>query len=459
MGLGVKFWAMLAGPALAVLVGTWMHLSGLDQSICLVAGVALVCVVWWVFEPVPIPVTSLLPLALMPLMGVLKPIDVAHAYGSPLILLLMGGFILSKSMESSGAHRRIALRMVMLCGGDSDKRLVFGFMLASAVLSMWISNTATTLMLLPVALAVLEKVEGEALAIPLLLGIAYAASVGGMGTPIGTPPNLIFMQVYQENTGREISFTTWMSWAVPVVAVLIPLIMVWLTRNLKGSSGIDLPKVGKWRTEERRVMMVFSLTALAWITRSEPFGGWSGYLGLPYANDASVAMLAVVSLFVIPNGKGGKLLNWETAATIPWGVLLLFAGGICLSKGFAASGLSQLLGEGLAGISGLPTLMLMAVVCLAVTFMTETTSNTASTSLLMPILVAMALATGISPELVMVPAAMTASCAFMLPVATGPNTVVYSSGRFTTKRMAQEGVILNLVGVAVVSLMCYWSLT
>ena len=279
-----------------------------------------------------------------------------------------------------------------------------------------------------------------------------------MGTPIGTPPNLIFMQVYQESTGNEISFTTWMSWALPVVIVFVPIIMYWLTRNLSGSSNIELPEVGEWRTEERRVMIVFGLTALAWITRSEPFGGWSGWLAMPYANDASVALLAVVALFVIPDGKGGKLLNWDTAATIPWGVLLLFAGGICLSKGFAASGLSQLLGNGLADLSGLPILLLMMVVCLSVTFMTETTSNTASTSLLMPILVAMALATGIKPELVMVPAAMTASCAFMLPVATGPNTVVYSSGRFTTRRMAQEGVLLNFVGVLVVSVVCYWTL-
>lgn len=458
MELGVKFWAMLGGPALAVVTGMWMYTGGMDQGICLVAGIAIVCVIWWVFEAVPIPVTSLLPLALMPLLGILRPSEVAQAYGSPLILLLMGGFILSKAMESSGAHRRIALRMVEFCGTQSDRRLVLGFMVAAAALSMWISNTATTLMLLPVALAILEKAEGDALAVPLLLGIAYAASVGGMGTPIGTPPNLIFMQVYQENTGNEISFTTWMSWALPVVIVFVPIIMYWLTRGLRGSSNIELPDVGKWRTEERRVMVIFGLTALAWITRSEPFGGWSGGLGLQYANDASVAMLAVVALFVVPDGKGGKLLNWETAATIPWGVLLLFAGGICLSKAFAASGLSLLLGEALTGLSGLPILVLMAVVCLSVTFMTETTSNTASTSLLMPILVAMALATGIDPELVMVPAAMTASCAFMLPVATGPNTVVYSSGRFTTRRMAQEGVILNFLGVGIVSIICYFTL-
>jgi len=387
--------------------------------------------------------------------GVLTPAQVGQAYGSPLILLLLGGFILSRAMEHSGAHRRIALGMVHLFGSHSDKRLVFGFMAAAAVLSMWISNTATTLMLLPVALAVLEKVEGERLAVPLLLGMAYAASVGGIATPIGTPPNLIFMQIYQETTGETISFMRWMSWGLPVVLIMVPLIALWLTRNLRGSSDVQLPQQGPWRTEEKRVMVVFGLTALAWISRSEPFGGWSGLLGLPGANDASVALLAVVLMFVISDGKGGRLLTWDRAVTIPWGVLLLFSGGICLAKGFVSSGLSQLLGEWLASINYLPMWGLIGVICLVVTFLTETTSNTASTTLLMPILAAAALAAGIEPELLMVPAAMTASCAFMLPVATAPNSVVYGSGRITVQRMAREGVVLNLMGVVVVATVCY----
>jgi sodium-dependent dicarboxylate transporter 2/3/5 len=328
-------------------------------------------------------------------------------------------------------------------------------MAASAVLSMWISNTATTLMLLPVALAVLEKVEGERLAVPLLLGMAYAASVGGIATPIGTPPNLVFMQIYQETTGEVISFTRWMSWGLPVVLIMVPLIGLWLTRNLHSSSDVQLPEQGPWRTEEKRVMLVFGLTALAWITRSEPFGGWSGLLGLPGANDASVALLAVVLMFVISDGKGGRLLTWDRAVTIPWGVLLLFSGGICLAKGFVSSGLSLLLGEWLASINYLPMWGLIGIICLVVTFLTETTSNTASTTLLMPILAAAALAAGIEPELLMVPAAMTASCAFMLPVATAPNSVVYGSGRITVQRMAREGVVLNLLGVVVVATVCY----
>jgi sodium-dependent dicarboxylate transporter 2/3/5 len=421
--------------------------------------VAVLCVLWWVFEPVPIPVTSLLPLAVLPLLGVLTPAQVGQAYGSPLILLLLGGFLLSKAMEHSGAHRRIAIGMVNLFGASSGRRLVLGFMVASAVLSMWISNTATTLMLLPVVLAVLDATDSrEELAAPLLLGVAYAASVGGLGTPIGTPPNLIFMQVYEETTGEVISFTRWMSWALPVVILMVPAMALVLTRNLHGALRVQLPTVGRWRTEERRVMLVFGFTALAWITRGEPFGGWSAWLGLPGANDASVALLAVVVMFLVPNGKGQRLLTWERASTIPWGVLLLFSGGICLAKGFVSSGLSELLGQWLSGMTTIPVFALILLICLVVTFMTETTSNTASTTLLMPVLAAGALAAGIAPELIMVPAAMSASCAFMLPVATAPNSVVYGSGLITTARMAREGVGLNLLGAAVISAVCYFML-
>ena len=452
--------ALWLGPGLALLFAAWLEALGYGWPMAVVLFVAVLCVVWWVFEPIPIPVTSLLPLAVLPLTGVLTPAEVGQAYGSPLILLLLGGFLLSKSMEHSGAHRRIALGMVNLFGAHSPRRLVLGFMAAAAVLSMWISNTATTLMLLPVALAVLDGTsDRERLAVPLLLGMAYAASVGGLGTPIGTPPNLIFMQVYQDYTGEVVTFTQWMSWGVPVVLVMVPAMAVILTRGMGGRLDIELPAVGAWRTEERRVMLVFAVTALAWITRSEPFGGWRTWLGVPWANDASVALLAVVVMCLIPNGRGGRLLDWERASTIPWGVLLLFSGGICLAKGFVNSGLSELIGAGLAGLTDMPLWLLIAAVCLAVTFMTETTSNTASTTLLMPVLAAAALAAGLAPELLMIPAAMSASCAFMLPVATAPNSVVFGSGLITTARMAREGVALNFLGVAVISTACYLLLT
>jgi len=455
----VRTWALWLGPLSAAAAAWSVGHMGYGSDMAVVAFVAMLCVVWWVFEPIPIPVTSLLPLAILPLLGVLTPAEVGQAYGSPLILLLLGGFLLSKAMEHSGAHRRIALGMVRLFGASSGRRLVLGFMVAAAVLSMWISNTATTLMLLPVAVAVLDATdEKQKLAVPLLLGVAYAASVGGIGTPIGTPPNLIFMQVYQQTTGVAISFTQWMGWALPVVFLMVPAMALVLTRGMGGPLTVALPSVGAWRTEERRVMIVFGLTALAWITRSEPFGGWQQWLDLPQANDASVALLAVVVMFLTPNGSGERLLTWERAATIPWGVLLLFSGGICLAKGFVSSGLSELMGAWLAGMTQIHPYALILMVCLAVTFMTETTSNTASTTLLMPVLAAAALAAELPPEMIMVPAAMSASCAFMLPVATAPNSVVFGSGLIATSQMAREGIFLNLLGAAIISVVCYFTL-
>ncbi len=456
----MRSWPIWLGLGLAAATALALSWTGNSRDIAVVGFVAVLCVVWWVLEPIPIPVTSLLPLSVLPLLGVLTPAQVGEAYGSPIILLLLGGFLLSQAMEHSGAHRRIALGMVNLFGAHSTQRLVLGFMTAAAVLSMWISNTATTLMLLPVVLAVLDATpDRKKLATPLLLGVAYAASVGGVGTPIGTPPNLIFMQIFEETTGRSISFTTWMTWAVPVVVLMVPAMAVILTRNVRGPVSVTLPSVGAWRTDEKRVLVVFAVTALAWITRSEPFGGWRVWLDLPQANDASVALLAVVLMFLLPNGKGERLLTWERAVTIPWGALLLFGGGICLAKGFVSSGLSELMGGLFTGVATMPLYLVILFIALLVTFMTETTSNTASTTLLMPILAAAAIGAGIAPEILMVPAAMSASCAFMLPVATAPNTVVYSSGEFTIKRMAREGVALNLLGALVISVVCYLQLT
>lgn len=447
--------ALLAGPATGLVAALLMQSAGWSNEACLAAGIASLVVVWWIFEPIPIPATSLIPLALLPTFGVLPQKTVAESYGSPLILLLLGGFILSTAMERSGAHRRVALTMVRLFGGSSGRRLVFGFMTAAAMLSMWISNTATTLMLLPVALAVLEKSPDRTLATPLLLGIAFAASVGGIGTPIGTPPNLIFMQIYREYTGNEVSFLQWMTWGVPVVLVFLPLMALWLTRHLSGSTRIEVPEVGAWTAAEARVMAVFGATALAWVTRSEPFGGWSTWFGLPGASDAAVAFVAVVTMFMIPDGRGGRLLNWETAERIPWGMLLLFAAGITIARAFEATGISGALGATLSGIADWPTLLVIALICLMITFLTEMTSNTATTTLMMPILAAAALGAGIDPMLLMVPAAMSASCAFMMPVATAPNAIMFGTGRFTTRDMASEGFVLNLTGALVISLLIY----
>ncbi|MBV1905912.1 MAG: SLC13 family permease [Pseudomonadales bacterium] len=452
----VKIAALLIGPALALLTFWGLEHSGLSTAAATTAGVTLLCVIWWIFEPVPIPATSLLPLSLLPLFGVITQKQASEAYGNSLVLLLLGGFILSTAMENSGAHRRIALGMVRLFGGSSSKRLVFGFMLASAILSMWISNTATVLMLLPVALAILSKTEDPDLAIPLMLGIAFAANLGGMGTPIGTPPNIIFMAIYSETTGKELSFLTWMSWGIPVVLIFLPLMALWLTRNLSHTGDIVLPSVGKWSKEEIRVLLVFICTALLWITRKSPFGGWDEWSGLSYTNDAIVAMLAVVAMFIIPNGKGSTLLTWNTAAKIPWGVLILFGGGMAIATAFGSSGLSTIIGDSLSSIATLHNLVIILLVCLTVTFLTEATSNTATTALLMPLLAATALGAAIDPRLLMIPAAMSASCAFMLPVATAPNAIVFGTGKIPVKIMVREGVALNFMGVAVITTVCYF---
>lgn len=448
---------LFGGPALALALGFGLANSGQPSEVCWTAGITLLCAIWWVAEAIPIPATAMLPLAVFPLVGVLTPDQVGQAYGNPLILLYVGGFMLSMAMEKSGAHRRLALGMVKLFGGGG-RGLVFGFMAAAAMLSMWISNTATSLMLLPIALATLENTNDERLKIALLLGVAFACNVGGIGTPVGTPPNLIFMQVYQDTTGTALGFIDWMRWGIPVVILFVPVIGIWLTRHLSAGETLTLPAVGAWRTEERRTLIVFGCTAAAWITRNDPFGGWSTWLDLPQANDASVALLAAVIMFLVPNGKGERLLDWESAVRIPWGILILFGGGICIASAFVSSGISQIIGEALAALSGVHILILLGAICLSVTFLTEITSNTATTALLMPVLAAAGVGAAIDPRLLMVPAAMSASCAFMLPVATGPNAVIFSSGLVPIKAMVREGFVLNLIGAVVITAVCYFVL-
>jgi sodium-dependent dicarboxylate transporter 2/3/5 len=443
------------GPTISLCLGLGLFYSGSTPQVAWTSGVTALTALWWIFEPIPIPATSLIPIGVLPLAGVLNHQEVGAAYGNKLILLLLGGFMLSSAMAKSGAHRRIALTMVSLFGGTSSTRLVFGFMAASAVLSMWISNMATTLMLLPIVMAVSEKVNDPRLRTALLLGVAYAASVGGVGTPVGTPPNLIFFENYRLITGTEPTFLEWMTWALPVVVVMVPLVALWLTRGLQKHAPIKMPEVGQWRPEEVRTLLVFAVTALLWVTRKEPFGGWSELAGLPSASDASVALVAVVVMFLIPNGKGERLLDWETAGKIPWGILLLFGAGMVIAEAFKSSGLSVSLGSALTGLGQLPTLALIVSVCLAITFLTEVTSNTATTTLLMPILGAAAISSGIDPRIIMVPATISASFAFMLPAATGPNAVVFGSEQLTVGDMAREGLVLNLIGVVVVTLISY----
>ncbi len=445
------------GPLAAIALYFWLTGSGWAFAPAATAAITFLCALWWIFEPVEIPITSMIPLALFPMLGILTPAQVGQSYGSPLILLMLGGFLISEAMADSGAHRRIALYMVRLFGGNNARGLVMGFMAASALLSMWISNTATTLMLLPVALAVLAHAHAR-LAVPLLLGIAYAASIGGLGTPIGTPPNLVFMQVYENSFGDAPSFPQWMGFGLPVVIILVPLAALWLTRGLKLDAPVEIPAVGQWQPVEKRVLALFAITALAWVTRSAPFGGWSEWFGLPKANDASVALIAAVVMAMTPAGNGQRVLRWEAAKKMPWEVLILFGSGITIATAFMQSGLADIIAARLSVLETIPPLLVILATCLVVTFLTEVTSNTATSSLLMPLLASAAGAMDIDPMLLMVPAAMSASCAFMLPVATAPNAVIYGSGRVTVREMARNGLVLNFVGAVVITGVSYWLL-
>ncbi len=447
---------IVLGPVLAVLFTLGLMQIGLADKAAIAAGITLLTVIWWISEAIPIAAASLVPFALLPVFGIVDHKGVASALGSHVILLLMGAFMLAKALEKSGAHARLAVFMVRMAGVSSGRRLVFGFMLAAGFLSMWISNTATTLIMLPIALAILAGMDNPKLRVALILGIAYASSIGGIGTPIGTPPNVIFMGVYEELTGKVFSFMQWMKIGVPVVLISLPIMALWLTRNVKLATDIVLPNPGPWRTEERRTLFIFGLTALAWITRQDPFGGWAGALGMSMVGDSTIALFAVVVMFLIPNGqKHGRLLDWQTATSIPWGLLLLFAGGIAMAKGFTASGLSNMLGNWLSSLGHMPLILLILTICLVVTYLTEITSNTATATLLMPILAAAALAMGIDPTLLMIPATMAASCAFMLPVATAPNAIAYGLGDIKIGDMVKEGAVLSFVISGVIGLVAY----
>jgi len=446
---------LATGPLLAVAGAALCHATGQPGAITITVAVTLCCAAWWMLEAAPHAITALLPLALFPLTGVLTPKQVAEAYGNELILLLGGGFMLSAALAANHAHRRMALGMVRLFGGGNGRALIFGFAAAAGLTSMWISNTATTLMLLPVALAILERYPDPRLATPLILTIAYGASIGGLGTPIGSPPNLVFMQVYSQASGTPLGFGDWMRFGIPVVLLFLPLAAFWLSRGLGNTPAASVPALGPWSAGERRVLIVFALVALAWITRSEPFGGWRVWLDLPMANDASVALLGVVAMALTPNGQGGRLLTWETAERIPWGALILFGGGIAIASAFQGSGLSELLASKLSGVFDLPLLLRIALIAAAISLMSEITSNTATAVLAMPILAAAGAAMGIDPALLMVPAVLSASCSFMLPVGTAPNAIAFGTGMVPAGAMLRHGVALNVIGVGVVTLVSY----
>lgn len=441
---------LLFGFMFAAIGGGLAWKAGLSWPITATIAVTVLTASWWVSEAMPIPAASLAPFAFLPLSGVITHREAAAALGSHVIILLMASFMLSKALERSGAHERLALSMIRLTG-ETSRGLIFGFMLAAALLSMWISNTATTLMLATMALAIISRMgdgtqEAKRLGVPLLLGIAYAASFGGTATLIGTPPNLIFADAYQRATGDEYGFVRFMQIGLPSVLVGVPIMALWLTRRAGGLSLPVLPDQGPWRSAEVRTLVVFGIAILLWVTRGEPLGGWSGLIGVSGVGDSTVGVFAVVLMFLVPRGDGqGALLDWETASDIPWGMLLLFAGGICIATAFRESGLADLVGEALAGFASAPPLLMLMALCLSVSFLTEVTSNTATANLLMPVLAAVALEAEISPALIMIPAVISCSCAFMLPVATAPNAIVYGTGRLSIAEMAREGVVLNII--------------
>lgn len=443
--------ALAFGFALVGYVG--LTLAGQTHAIAITAAITLFVGTMWVTEALPIPVTSLIPFAAFPLTGILSHREAASALGNHVIILLMGAFMLSKALEKSGVHTRLAFGMLKLTGAHSARRLILAFMLTAAILSMWISNSATTLMLMPIGLALVSHFNDKRLATVLLLAIAYSASLGGVGTPIGTPPNIIFISVYEEFTGIQMGFLDWMQYGIPIVIVAIPLMALWLTRGIGPLADAPIPQMPAWNSAERSVLIVFAVIALAWVFRPQ----WTQALGITTVGDSTVALIGVVVMCMLPSGMRNTetqqreyLLDWATAKDIPWGMLLLFAGGICIASAFTKSGLSQLIGDGLSGLTVLPIFLLVLGLCVAVSFLTEITSNTATATLLMPILASAALANNIDPGLLMIPAAISASCAFMLPVATAPNAIVYGTGKIDIAVMAREGAVLNVI-VAVVA--------
>jgi len=464
------------GAVAALIVGFTVPAPAGHPQLPAMAGAALLMALYWTFDVLPIAVTSLLPLALFPLLGVADPGAVAGAYGKPTTYLFLGGFILALGIERTGLHRRIALRIVAFLG-TRPSRLVLGFMVASGLLSMWISNTATVMVMLPIAAAVLRSHEEAATdhgaaPIPhfgtaLMLGIAYAANIGGMGTLVGTPPNLAYRQILHEvfPAAPEVTFGGWMLLGAPLAVVFLGIGWLVLTRFIfrlpttrafgeRNTIRDARRALGPVRRDELLAGLVFGAVALLWVTGSG-FGdvpGWRSLPGLAKVGDESVAIAGAIALFVIPSGeRRGAIMDWETARRLPWGILLLFGGGFALAAGFESSGLSAAIGEGLAGLAGLPPWLLVVIVSTVMTFLTELTSNTATANLVLPILAKAAVAMGVDPRALMIPATLSASCAFMMPVATPTNAIVFGAGHITVPQMAWAGLWLNLVGVVLVT--------
>ncbi|MCK5702073.1 MAG: SLC13/DASS family transporter [Cyclobacteriaceae bacterium] len=478
-GSSKKIISTIAGP-LSFFVILLLPLDGeLSNEAQSVLAVTAWVAIWWITEAIPIPATSLLPIILFPLTGALDITKTASSYGHKMIFLYMGGFIIALAIEKWNLHKRIALQTIYWIGKDAD-RIILGFMLATYVLSMWISNTATTMMMLPIAVAVAKQFGGisnneqdlsghkklnSSFGLPLMLGIAYAASIGGITTLIGTPTNAMLSAVVKDLFDQEIDFAKWMTISLPISVLLLVICWVYLVkimfpvRNNTNSGGYEeikkeLNSLGSLTSDEVKVIIVFAITALSWILRSFLLKRF-----IPGIDDTIIALFGAVLLFLIPSSKKGeRLMNWETARKLPWGILILFGGGLALASGFQSTGLAAWLGGSLKNLDNVSFIILLFAVSAMVNFLTEVTSNVATASILLPILGSVAIVLGVHPYALMIAATLSASCAFMLPVATPPNAVVFSTGYIRIGQMVRAGFVLNIISVVIVVLALWFLL-
>ncbi|MCG8373313.1 MAG: SLC13 family permease [Balneolales bacterium] len=445
------------------------------------AAIAILMAFWWVTEALPIGATSLLPIVLFPVFGIMDGRAISDAYINYVIFLFIGGFIMALAIEKWGLHKRIALKILTMVGGK-PLMILFGFMLASAFLSMWMSNTATAMMMLPIALSVVTTLDEEtgegnkSFSLALLLGVAYACSLGGLATLVGTPPNLSFVRIFEiiYPNGPEISFGHWFFFASPLFLLLFIisvgfLYLRFLPRNGEVIVGKDFfqnkyDELGKMKQEERRVLVMFITLALLWIFRKSltigpiTIPGWSNVFENPgYINDGTIAIFVALLLFIIPSTKKREgLVTWEITRKIPWGIVLLFGGGFALASGFINSGLSNYIGSQLEGASRFPAFGLILTSSGLMTFLTEFTSNTASTEMMLPIISSVANTIEVNPLLLMIPITLAASMAFMFPIATPPNAIIYGSGRVSMMEMAKTGFALNILAILLISVITYF---
>ncbi len=469
------FWlaGLLVGIALQVFTLLVEPPLGMNEMAWRCAGLAMMMAVFWSVEILPTAITALLPLILSPLLGLASLDKAAAPYAHPVIFLFMGGFVLGLAMERWNLHSRIALRIMMVMG-TGEKRLVLGFMIATALISMWVSNTATTIMMLPIGLSVTSMIRHQGkmsrgFPIALLLSIAYGASIGGFGTLIGTPPNALLVAFLQEQYGIQIGFAHWLIIGLPASIIMLAITGFWLGYFGYRLSGEENHVVresikeqqklnGSMSGAEKAVTAIFLLTALAWIIR--PFlGEWLSEI-IPWLelSDTTIALIATVSLFILPASfkKLEFLMSWKEMQRLPWDVLLLFGGGLSLAAMIRRTGLADWIAGSLNILGDMPPLMAIVLVVTIIIFLTEVTSNTATTAAFLPPLGALAISLGMDPAILAIPAAIAASCAFMLPVATPPNAIVYGSGMLPIRHMVRSGMVLNLAGIVIITLLCHW---